>query len=230
MTADPLSTRTVLLASEEVLVAWSARHASSTDVIALAEADTQHALDVIARRRPDVVVIEQRFLSTARGQTFVHQLRNDADLPPVEIRVLPAEHVATLSSLHSPAGRAPAALIALAQPLQGPVRRAVRVQIPDGVQIQVDGVPTELVDLSVLGAQIVSPRTLKPSQKVRVQLADDSGTYRAIAGVAWSSFELRKGQPPQYRVGMEFDNADPDALEAFYSRLATSAPVKKGRR
>ena len=144
--------------------------------------------------------------------------------------MLPSEHVAILSSSHSPLGQSPGAIIALAQPLHGPVRRAVRFQIPDGVQIQVDGVPAELVDLSVFGAQIVSSRTFKPSQKVRVQLADDSGTYRAVAGVAWSSFELRKGQAPRYRVGVEFDNADPDALEAFYSRHATSAPVKKGRR
>ena len=230
MTADQAGTRTVFLASEDVLEAWSARHSKSSDVTVLSEADTQRALDIIARRRPAVVVIEQRFLSTSRGQAFVHRLRNDEDLPSLEIRVLPTEHVAALSSAHSPLGLSPGAIIALAQPLHGPVRRAVRVPIPDGVQVQVDGVPAELVDLSIHGAQIVSAKNIKPSQKVRVQLADDSGTYRAIAGVAWSSFELQKGQAPRYRVGVEFDNADPDALEAFYSRLAASAPVKKGRR
>ena len=218
---------TVLLASEDVLAAWCARHSAAGEVIALDEADTQRVLEVIARRRPEVVVIEQRFLSTARGQAFVHRLRNDEDLPPVEIRVLSPEHTAAIASAHSPVATSPAAIVGLAQPICGPVRRAVRVQMPEGVQVQIDGTPAELVDLSVFGAQIVSPKTLKPNQKVRLQLVDDSGTLRTVAGVAWSSFELPRGHSPRYRVGMEFSNADPDTIEAFYSRLVTSAPTKK---
>lgn len=218
---------TVLLASEEVLAAWCGRHPAPGDVIALDEADTARALDVIARRRPEVVVIEQRYLSTARGQAFVHRLRNDEDLPPVEIRVLSPEHTTAIASAHSPISISPSAIVALAQPISGPVRRAVRVQMPEGVQVQIDGTPAQLVDLSVFGAQIVSPKTLKPNQKVRLLLSDDSGTLRAVAGVAWSSFEIPKGHSPRYRVGMEFNNADPDTIEAFYSRLVTSAPPKK---
>jgi len=226
--SDPhAGVHTLLLASEEVLAWWCARHPATGEVIALDESDTQRVLDVIVRRHPEVVVIEQRFLSTARGQAFVHRLRNDEDLPPVEIRVLSPEHTAAIASAHSPVATSPAAIVALAQPICGPVRRAVRVQMPEGVQVQIDGTPAELVDLSVFGAQIVSPKTLKPNQKVRLQLADDSGTLRAVAGVAWSSFELPKGHSPRYRVGMEFSNADPDTIEAFYSRLVTSAPNKK---
>jgi hypothetical protein len=221
------SVHTVLVASEEVLAAWCARHPAPGDVVALDEADTTHALEVIVRRRPEVVVIEQRYLSTARGQAFVHRLRHDEDLPPVEIRVLSPEHTAAIASAHSPIAISPSAIVALAQPISGPVRRAVRVQMPEGVQVRIDGAPAELVDLSVFGAQIVSPKTLKPNQKVRLQMSDDSGTLRAVAGVAWSTFEIPKGRSPRYRVGMEFRNADPDTIEAFYSRLVTSAPLKK---
>ena len=218
---------TVLLASEEVLAVWCARHPVPGDVVALDEADTSRALDVITRRRPEVVVIEQRYLSTARGQAFVHRLRNDEDLPPVEIRVLSPEHTTAIASAHSPIAISPSAIVGLAQPINGPVRRVVRVQMPEGVLVQVDGTPAELVDLSVFGAQIVSPKTLRPNQRVRLQMSDDSGTLRAVAGVAWSSFEIPKGHSPRYRVGVEFSNADADSIEAFYSRMVASAPAEK---
>lgn len=226
MTADQAGIRTVFLASSEVLAAWSERFSAGGEVLALDESDIPHVIEVIVRRRPEVVVLEQRFLTTSRGQAFAHRLRNDEDLPPVEIRVLSVEHTTALASAHSPLAHSPGAVIALAQPITGPVRRALRVRMPEGVLVQIDGTPAELVDLSTLGAQIVSPRTLRPNQRVRVLLADDSGVYRAVAGVAWSTFELPKGHP-QYRVGMEFSNADPNALEAFYSRLAASAPIEE---
>lgn len=230
MSVDQVGTlHTLFLASEEVLMAWSERNVASGDVLALAEGDTPHAIDVIARRRPQVVVIEQRFAATSRGQAFVHRLRHDPDLPPVEVRMLPAEHATTLASAHSPLLHSPASVVALAQPIVGPVRRAVRVPMPEGVQVQVDGAPASLIDLSTMGAQIVSARTLKPNQKVRVQIADDNGIFRASAGVAWASYERPKGQSPRYRAGMEFSDADPQTLEAFYSRLASSAPTKKPR-
>ncbi len=230
MTVDQVGTlHTLFLASEEILMAWSERHIAAGEVMAIDEADPQRAIDLIVRRRPRVVVIEQRFAGTSRGQAFVHRLRHDPDLPPVEIRMLPAEHAATLASTHSPLLNSPASVVALAQPIVGPVRRAVRVPMPAGVQVQVDGRPASLVDLSTMGAQIVSAKTLKPNQKVRVQITDDSGVFRATAGVAWASFELPKGQTPRYRAGMQFNDADPETLQAFYSRLASSAPAKKQR-
>lgn len=231
MSVDQVGTlHTLFLASEEILMAWSERSIATSEVVALDEADTSHAIDVIARRRPQVVVLEQRFAGTSRGQAFVHRLRHDPNLPPVEIRMLPAEHAATLASLRSPLLNSPASIVALAQPIVGPVRRAVRVPMPEGVQVQVDGTSASLIDLSTMGAQIVSARTLKPNQKVRVQITDERGVFRARAGVAWASLELPKGESPRYRAGMEFSDADPETLEAFYSRLASSAPAKKPSR
>jgi hypothetical protein len=62
-----------------------------------------------------------------------------------------------------------------------------------------------------------------------VQLADDRGRMvRARAGVAWAAFELPPGAPPRYRVGMEFRDADPVAIEAFYERLASSPHGRRG--
>jgi hypothetical protein len=216
----------LLVASEALLAAWSARVAGTSDVVALAERDLQHALDVVVRRRPQVVVVEQGFASTARGSAFLQRLRRDPELPPVEVRVLSPEQVAALVSPHPPVVLSASALVALAQPVRGRLRRAARVRVPSGVEAQVDGAPASLVDVSVLGAQVVTSRTLKPNQRVRLQLVHDGNVVRAIAGVAWSSLELPKGRSPQYRAGIEFSDADPDALEAFYAHLVSSAPAK----
>ena len=225
MSQDPGgSLQTVFVASAEVLAAWSERSIVSSEVVALDEASPQRIIDVIRRRRPAVVVLERRFLSTSRGAALVHRLRNDDDLPPVEIRVLPTEHAVTLTTTHSPLVTSPAAVVALAQPMMGPVRRAERLTLPQGVHVQIDGRPAGLVDLSTLGAQIVSTRSLKPNQRVRLQFADESGrVVRVVAGIAWSAFELPPGGAPRYRAGVEFRDGDPDAIEAFYERLASSA-------
>lgn len=216
--------QTVFVASEEVLAAWSERTSVSSEVLALDESDPQHIIDVVARRRPAVVVIERRFLTTSRGAALVHRLRHDDTLPRVEIRVLPTEHAVTLTTTHSPLATSPAAVVALAQPITGPVRRAERVPVPEGVHLQVDGRPAGLVDLSTLGAQIVSARSLRPNQRVRLQFADGSGVVvHVLAGIAWSAFELPPGGTPRYRAGIEFRDGDPAAIEAFYERLASSA-------
>ncbi len=218
------SLHTVFVASSPVLAAWSERASVSSDIVALDEADTQGIIDVVARRRPTVVVLERRFLMTSKGAALVHRLRHDEELPRVEIRVLPTEHAVTLTTSHSPAVTSPAAVVSLAQPITGPVRRAVRVPMPEGVQAQVNGVPAALVDLSTLGAQVISARALRPNQSVRVQLADERGVVvRTRAGVAWAAFELPPGAPPRYRAGVEFQDTDPAAIEAFYERLASSA-------
>lgn len=229
MTVDTASTlHTVFVASAEVLAAWSERTHASNDVVALDEADIQGILDVVARRRPEVVVLERRFLTTSKGATLVHRLRNDDDMPNVELRVLPTEHAVTLTTSHSPLVTSPAAVASLAQPINGPVRRAVRVQMPEGVSAQINGAPASVVDLSTLGVQVVSSRTLRPNECVRVQLADEHGAVvRARAGVAWSAFELPPGGQPRYRAGMEFRDPDPQAIEAFYERLATSTPARR---
>lgn len=230
MTVEASSTlHALLLASEDVLAAWSARAHPGADVLALAESDLHHALDVIARRRPEVLVVEQGFASTARGSAFLQRLRRDPGLPRVEVRVLSAEHAAALASPHTPLGASPAAVVALAQPLRGGLRRAARLRVPDGVEAEVDGAPASLVDVSTLGAQVVTPRTLRPNQRVRLQLVHDGNVVRATAGVAWSTLELPKGRTPQYRAGVEFREADPETLEAFCAHIVSSVPPKKPR-
>ena len=58
------------------------------------------------------------------------------------------------------------------------------------MSVLLDGNAARLVDLSEVGAQVVSSTVLKPNQRVRVALTDDHGALRFNAAVAWASFEI----------------------------------------
>ncbi len=93
-------------------------------------------------------------------------------------------------------------------------RRAPRVGIVDGVEVQIDGNPAFLVNLSLVGADVVSVTILKPNQHVRVTLADPRRPMRIRSAVVWELFEMPKGIP-RYRAGIEFFDADQDAVARF---------------
>jgi hypothetical protein len=86
------------------------------------------------------------------------------------------------------------------------------------MEVLVDGNQAVLVDLSTLGAQLVSATVLKPSQRVRMALFDAKGTVRFNAAVAWASFEIPPDSVPRYRAGIEFIDADPAAVDAYCAR------------
>ena len=72
----------------------------------------------------------------------------------------------------------------------------------------IDGQPVSLIDLSAVGAQVRSETVLKPRQRIRVVLAPERGSVKAVAVVAWSTFEI--GPTPTYRAGVAFTRAIPD--------------------
>jgi PilZ domain-containing protein len=84
----------------------------------------------------------------------------------------------------------------------------------DGVDVVIDGNLATLIDLSVVGAQVVSPTILKPNQRVRMSMGDANRPLRFGAAVAWASFELA-ATGPRYRAGLEFFDADAKAVERF---------------
>ena len=59
----------------------------------------------------------------------------------------------------------------------------------------IDGNTATLIDLSIVGAQVVSPTILKPNQRLRMALAEGKRPIRFSAGVAWAFFELAKTGP-----------------------------------
>ena len=82
------SPSTVLIPSAELLAGWSERVSTPDDLLAFSESDAQHALDVIQRSQPDIVVLEQMFAFTSRGTALVTELLSDARLAHTEIRLL----------------------------------------------------------------------------------------------------------------------------------------------
>jgi hypothetical protein len=99
-------------------------------------------------------------------------------------------------------------------------RRAQRFRVRPGVEIQVDGNPASVVDLSTVGVQVLSSTILRPNQKVRVSIPNDDFVMRFRGAVAWAKFELPKpNDPPRYRAGVDFTDADPAAVDDFCSKI-----------
>jgi hypothetical protein len=219
---------TVLIAAPDLLPTLERRAAPDDgELITFTDADALRALAEITRRRPRVVAIDRRFAATPRGSALINRIKADPALTDCELRIVSHDTVAA----------APAPLEDFAEPEPGPepvveaprlekapviefrgTRRAPRYRIAGTLDAMVDGTQASLVDLSVIGAQVVSPIVLKPNQRVRMSLQDHEGTVRFNASVAWASFEIPPNSGPRYRAGLEFIDADGTAIDAYCLR------------
>jgi hypothetical protein len=227
----------VVIAAPERLEAMRTRIAAD-EVLAFAESDVLRALDAIVGRHPGRVVLERQFAGSSRGMALVNRLHADPSLQPIDVQVVAVDldrsSAASRRPPDPPAARKPqpAAAAAAAQPLDtGGTRRTPRATIAQGVHIVIDGTAVRLIDLSHLGAQVVSTGALKPGQRLRVTLVDATGAVRCTAQVVWARFELPAA--PQmgahYRAGLEFLEANAEAVKAFatrHGRLPESPPLQ----
>ena len=199
------------------------------EVLAFSDHDAVLALEEIVRRRPTVVALERQFAATPRGAALINRIKADPELAGSELRVvahdsdyervLPRPAIA-LTVAEEPAPAAPAAEAA---PVRAPLdhhgtRRALRFKIAGDMSVLLDGNSARLIDLSEVGAQVVSATVLKPNQRVRVALTDDHGPLRFNGAIAWAAFEIPPRHGPQYRAGVNFVDADGDAVGAFCMR------------
>ena len=215
---------TVLIASPDLLPTLKPRAADgASELLAFSDADALRALEVITKRRPRLVTLERMFAATPRGAALIHRIKADPSLLESEIRViahdtdysrvLPRQPGAAVAVVP----KAPAA--AAVAPLdQRGTRRAPRVRIAAKVEVMVDGNAATLVDLSAVGAQVVSAGALKPNQRIRIGLNDDAGNLRFNAAVAWAKFEIPPGSGPRYRAGLDFVDPDRAAIDAYCAR------------
>jgi hypothetical protein len=215
---------TVLIAAPSLLPSLKVRTADADELLTFADTEVLRALEVITARRPRVVAIERGFSATPRGAALINRIKADPSLAQSEIRVVSRDSDYAPASPRTPAnGADPVLPAAIAPSLPGQpldqrgTRRASRVRIGGCVEVLVDGKPLVLVDLSVVGAQGVSPTVLKPNQRVRVALPDEVAAVRFNAAVAWAAFEMPKSGA-QYRAGIDFLDADPSAVDAFCQR------------
>jgi hypothetical protein len=202
----------VLIASPEHLAVLKDR-SDLVEAQAFLDTEALRALDVITRQRPAVVAMERLFAATSRGTALINRIKADPALTGCDIRIV---------SHDGPAGApapAAAAVAASTAPLdQRGTRRAPRTRVAGTIDILIDGVPVALVDVSVIGAQVVSPSILKPNQRIRLTLPDGTGPVRVTGGVAWASFEMPKGGV-RYRAGIEFVDADAKTVGSWIAKL-----------
>ncbi|MBI2220027.1 MAG: PilZ domain-containing protein [Acidobacteria bacterium] len=236
----------VVIGSADLLPALVSRAGLDDETLTFSDSEPLEALQAINEHQPRLVVLERLFAATSRGAALINRLKSDPSLAETEIRVL--SHAGDYSRVIArPAavgvGAATGAAKTAKPPEPGPVapaapgppaavdaagrpldwhgtRRSPRFRARPGLEIQLDGDPVSVIDMSVIGAQVLSPGMVRPGQRVRVTITREGGNppirFRGV--IAWARFELprRAGDPgPHYRVGIEFIDADKTLLERF---------------
>ena len=240
-----MSAPAVIIAALNLTPSLCERLADEGELLTFADTEPIQALQTILEQRPRLIVLERLFAATPRGAALINRIKTDPQVSQAEIRVMShtGDYTRVVSrgtaALAEPAAIETAAIapptfvaveteeetspVATAeQPRQldwHGTRRAPRFRIREGVEIQLDGNPAHLVDLSVMGAQVVSATILRPNQRVRISVPTDEFVMRFRGAVAWAKFELpRPTEPPRYRAGVEFSDADPSAMDDYCGR------------
>ena len=224
----------VVIAATNLMPALQERLAGEGELLAFADTEPIQALQAILEQRPSLIVLERLFAATPRGAALINRIKTDPNLGNAEVRVMshtgdysrqvakPAKtDAAAASSGDSSRGGAVAAVEPVNRPLDWHgTRRATRYRVRPGVEIQVDGNPANVVDLSSVGVQVLSTTILRPNQKVRVSIPNDDFVMRFRGAIAWAKFELAKASdPPRYRAGVDFADADAAALDEFCAKI-----------
>jgi len=235
-----------VIAASNLLSSLCQQLSSEGELLTFADTEAIQALQTILERRPELIVLERLFAATPRGAALINRIKMDPQLAHVEIRVMShtGDYTRQITRPAVAAAAAPAASAA-SNPPQMPggslategtptaagsgdadrrldwygTRRAPRQRLKAGVEIQLDGSPVSVVDLSAVGAQVLSTTILRPNQKIRVTIPQDDTLVRCRATVAWAKFELpNPTAPPLYRAGVEFLDADRSFIEQFATR------------
>ena len=200
-----MSSRIVLIAPPDALPSLQERLDPSAEIQAFTDGDAIEALDFIIRTKTALVAMQDEFADTSRGQALINRIKDDPTLRSSEVRVMARD--AAQSRVAVKRGKNGGAAVAVDE--RNPVldqrgtRRASRMRIKDGVEVSVDGNPAALVDLSAVGAQVISPTVLKPNQRVRVTMGDGKGQVKCAGVIAWAAFEMPRGLPTRYRAGID---------------------------
>ena len=214
---------TVLIGSADLLPALKARTREPGELLAFTDEDALRALEAILTRRPPVVALERLFAATPRGAALINRIKADPMLLETEIRVIAhdSDHMRVSARLRSQNQDRPPVLAVDPDPHaldQRGTRRAPRFKVAGLFGALLDGNAATIIDISTIGAQVVSSVVLKPTQVVRMAISDDHASLRFNAAVAWASFEIPPNSGPRYRAGIKFVDADEGAVGGFCRR------------
>ena len=226
----------IVIAASNLLGALCAHLSNEGELVTFADTEPIQALQAMLERRPTLIVLERLFAATPRGAALINRIKTDPHLAGAQLRVMShtgeytrqiarsavagAGPVATESaSAHALPDSTPATAV-IAEPHRPldwhGTRRAERHRLKSGVEIQLDGNAVSVIDLSVVGAQVLSNTILRPNQKVRVTIPQDDTLVRCRGAVAWAKLELpQPSSSPIYRAGVEFIDVDKDFVAEF---------------
>jgi len=137
-----------------------------------------------------------------------------ATASPASSRVEPSSRAQT-----RPAAARETATTVVAPPQFAASRQTERVKLQSANDVLVDGVTSILVDISIRGAQVLSPTTLRPNRVVRLMLRTSTGTCAGEGRIVWAHLESSSAAVgAQYRAGMLFTNMDRAAITALVGR------------
>jgi hypothetical protein len=231
-----MSAAALVIAAENLMLALRERVKVEGEVATFSDTEPIQALQAIMDQRPPLVVLERLFAATPRGAALINRIKSDPQLAIVEVRVVshtgdysrqvvkPTAVAAAVHPVAVGAAESASAAVATEEPARPldwhGTRRAPRVRVRAGVELQLDGNPASVIDLSTVGAQVISPTVLRPNQKVRITVPHDDFVLRFRGAIAWAKFELPRppATAPQYRAGVEFADGDPAALDKVIER------------
>src|SRR6185503_16701771 len=226
----------VVIAATNLMPALQERLSDEGELLGFADTEPIQALQAILEHRPSLIVLERLFAATPRGAALINRIKTDPQLANAEVRVMShtgdyTRQVAKPSKVESSIetsgaeSTATSVVVAPAEAATRPLdwhgtRRATRYRVRSGVEIQVDGNPASVVDLSVVGVQVLSATILRPNQKVRISIPNEEFVMRFRGAIAWAKFELPKpNDPPRYRAGVDFADADAAALDEYCLKI-----------
>jgi len=194
------------------------------------------ALEAIKSDEPTVVAIDALLIQTQQGLGFIKRVEGLAKAG-CAIRLIARGTKAWTTTEHDTQPRAdqapvePASATALRSAIVAAVkggtntRRAPRFPMLDALNAGVEGGEASLVNISVLGAQVVSLPVLRPGQTVKIALPDKDEMLRLTAHVAWSMFQQTKQGTTVYRAGVAFTDAAQETLDDYCRRYGAENPL-----
>ena len=112
------------------------------------------------------------------------------------------------------------------QAAYSPARQARRLKVQKGIDVTLDGSESSLVDLSSIGAQLLSPLAMPPNRMVKMTLRTKDAALACKGRVMWARFEQpSRTAAARYRVGVKFTDIEAKALEGLMKQhgIAESA-------
>jgi hypothetical protein len=206
--------RLILIAAPELIPALRERVGDTDRVLTFADSEPLRAIEAICAERPPVIALERLFAASPRGAALISRIKGDPTLDASEIRIL--SHDSSYQRVSPRRGTLPPpkAKTKPAQQFDRGTRRAPRFSMREGVEAAVNGEPARLIDLSVIGVQLIGPESLRSKHAATVTLGPAGSSVAASGTVVWARVELsRRG--PAARVGIEFAEPDTAAIGAF---------------